>query len=240
MTTANIPADTESRTAVLGAIRSALGRGPRPAPGEVPAPVARHLADHPRNLVPARSALPRTEQIALFVTMAAKSAATLTSLPARDAVPAEVARYLHDHGLPPVLRLAPTPTIESLPWSEQPDLVVSAGLARGDDGVGVTDAVAGIAETGTLMLISGPTRPAALAFLPDTHIVVLDRGAVVGSVEDAWDRLRAILPTRPDGGTAWPRTVNLITGPSRTGDIEQQIQMGAHGPRRLHIILVET
>ena len=58
--------------------------------------------------------------------------------------------------------------------------------------------------------------------------------ADLGPYEDAWDRLRAA-----EGEGRLPRTVNFITGPSRTGDIEQTIQMGAHGPRRLHVILVE-
>jgi L-lactate dehydrogenase complex protein LldG len=54
---------------------------------------------------------------------------------------------------------------------------------------------------------------------------------VVAAYEDGWDRLR-------EGG-GMPRAINFITGPSRTGDIEQRIELGAHGPRRLHIILVD-
>ena len=98
----------------------------------------------------------------------------------------------------------------------------------------VTGAFAAVAETGTLMLVSGPEHPTTLNFLPDTHIVVLERNAVVGTYEEAWDRLRAAT-----GGAPLPRTVNFVTGPSRTGDIEMQIELGAHGPRRLHILLVE-
>ena len=98
----------------------------------------------------------------------------------------------------------------------------------------VTPAFAGIAETGTLMLTSGKDRPATLNFLPETHIVVLKASQVVGAYEDAWDLLR-----QAEGEGVMPRSVNLITGPSRTGDIEQKIQLGAHGPRRLHIVVVE-
>jgi len=82
-----------------------------------------------------------------------------------------------------------------------------------------------------LMLISGPQTPTTLNFLPDTHIVVVRSEQVVATYEDGWDRLRIC-----DG---LPRTVNFITGPSRTGDIEQRIELGAHGPRRLHIVLVD-
>jgi L-lactate dehydrogenase complex protein LldG len=110
-------------------------------------------------------------------------------------------------------------------------LSITKGASQGDDEVSVTAAYAGIAETGTLLLHSGPASPTTLNFLPDNHIVVLRASQIVGAYEDAWDRLRA--------AGALPRTVNMITGPSRTGDIEQTIMLGAHGPRRLHIVLVE-
>jgi L-lactate dehydrogenase complex protein LldG len=85
------------------------------------------------------------------------------------------------------------------------------------------------------MLVSGEATPTTLNFLPDTHIVILRARQVVASYEDGWDLLRQ----RPgEGPKALPRTVNFITGPSRTGDIEQRIELGAHGPRRLHVILV--
>ena len=89
-----------------------------------------------------------------------------------------------------------------------------------------------MAETGTLMLPSGSETPSTLNFLPDTHVVVLKSRDVVGPYEEAWDRLRA-------GGKTLPRTVNFVTGPSRTGDIEQTIYLGAHGPRHLHILLID-
>jgi L-lactate dehydrogenase complex protein LldG len=61
---------------------------------------------------------------------------------------------------------------------------------------------------------------------------------VAASYEEGWTRLREA-KRAPDGSVALPRTVNFITGPSRTGDIEQRIELGAHGPRRLHIVLVD-
>jgi L-lactate dehydrogenase complex protein LldG len=95
----------------------------------------------------------------------------------------------------------------------------------------VTAAFAAIAETGTLMALSGPDSPTTLNFLPDNHVVILRASQVMGAYEDGWDKLRRT--------GALPRVVNFITGPSRTGDIEQKILLGAHGPRRLHIILIE-
>ena len=149
-------------------------------------------------------------------------------------MPAAVARYLKSNNLPAELRLAPAADLTAMPWDSEPLLTVRSGRAEPDDQVSVTGAFAGIAETGTLMLLSGTAGPTTLNFLPDNHIVVLKASDVVGPYEAAWNRLRA-----RDGKSAMPRTVNFITGPSRTADIEQTIQLGAHGPRRLHILVIE-
>jgi L-lactate dehydrogenase complex protein LldG len=117
-------------------------------------------------------------------------------------------------------------------------LEIRRGRAEDSDQVGVTSCFAGIAETGTLMLISGPESPTRNNFLPDTHIVVMRGKQVAASYEEGWTRLREARRAA-DGSVALPRTVNFITGPSRTGDIEQRIELGAHGPRRLHIVLVD-
>ena len=91
---------------------------------------------------------------------------------------------------------------------------------------------AGIAETGNLVLLSQEQRWTSHNFLPDDHIIVLDSNLIVRHQEDIWARLRVL----PDG---LPRVVNLITGPSKTADVEQTVQYGAHGPRRLHVVVVE-
>ncbi len=113
-------------------------------------------------------------------------------------------------------------------------LEVEIGKAEASDQASLTGAFAGVAETGTLLLVSGPQAPTTLNFLPETHIAVLRASRMVGPYEDAWERVRARY-----GRGGLPRTVNFITGPSRTADIEQTIQLGAHGPRRLHIVLIE-
>ncbi|MDX1401836.1 MAG: LUD domain-containing protein, partial [Kiloniellales bacterium] len=116
----------------------------------------------------------------------------------------------------------------------EPLFDVSEGPARADDGASLSPAFAGVAETGTLMLHSGEKIPTTLNFLPDDHIVLLKASRIVAGYEDGWDLLRA---QSKDG--LLPRTVNFITGPSRTADIEQKIELGAHGPRRLHILLLD-
>ncbi|GAB4192792.1 MAG: lactate utilization protein [Thalassobaculales bacterium] len=219
-----------ARKAILAGIRKALGRGP--LDGAAAQALEARIAGRVANLIPARSLQPQGELVALFQRMAEAVGVTVARVGDADAVPAAVADYLAAQNLPAAVRIAPDPAIAGLPWDSRPTLAVSSGPARPDDLVSVTPAFAGIAETGTLMLLSGPDSPTTLNLLPDTHIVVLRRSQIVGPYEDAWNRLRA---TRSD----MPRTVNLITGPSRTGDIELKILLGVHGPRRLHLILIE-
>jgi L-lactate dehydrogenase complex protein LldG len=224
-----------ARDDILAGIRRGLGRGPVRA--ETAAALAERVAAHRRNLVPARAArLDRTGRGDLFVAMAEEVQTTVARVASPDDVPGEVARYLAAENLPAELVMAPDPSLAAIPWDQRPLLQIRRGQAEAGDAVSLTPCLAAVAETGTLLLTSGPATPTTLNFLPDTHIVVLHAGQVVASYEDGWDLLRA----RADGGPeSWPRTVNLITGPSRTGDIEQRIQLGAHGPRRLHVVLVE-
>jgi L-lactate dehydrogenase complex protein LldG len=218
-----------ARDDILGGIRRALKRGKLPE--EAAAGLAGRVAAHRRNLIPARAAaLDHPARIDLFVAMAEEVQATVARIASDDAVPAEVARYLAAENLPAELVMAPDPALDGFPWDNRPLLTIRRGRAEPGDAVSLTPCLAAIAETGTLMLVSGRDTPTTLNFLPDTHIVVVRAGQVVASYEDGWDLVRA--------REAWPRTVNLITGPSRTGDIEQRIQLGAHGPRRLHIVLV--
>ena len=223
----------DSRRTVLGSIRRALGadrNGPRDESA-----AARRLAARPLGPVPARGLLPRAERLDLFQAMAEEASATVARLASPDEIPAAIARYLASENLPAEIRLAPDPELQALPWADRPLLTVTTGVSDGSDAVSVTKALAGVAETGTLALTSGPDTPTTLNLLPDTHVVVLPAAAVAGSYEEVWALLRARY-----GAGVMPRTLNFITGPSRSADIEQKLQMGAHGPRRLHILLVDT
>jgi L-lactate dehydrogenase complex protein LldG len=223
-----------NRERLLGGLRRALGRGGDAAADAAAArAVGERLDAHRRGPIPARSQLTPTAQIDLFESMAREQAATVVRVADPGAIPAAVADYLKAANLPPQVRLAPDADLTALPWDGQPLLEVVPGRAAAEDRVSLTGAFAGIAETGTLMLLSGPAHPTTLNFLPEVHIVALRAADVVGPYEDAWARVRA-----KHGTTGMPRTVNFVTGPSRTADIEQTIQLGAHGPRRLHIILV--
>jgi L-lactate dehydrogenase complex protein LldG len=224
-----------ARDDILGGIRRALWRGSLPP--DKTAELTERIAAHRRNLVPARAAaLDPAARADLFVAMAEEVQTSVARVASDADIPAEVARYLAAENLPAELVVAPDPSVDAIPWAERPLLQIRRGRAEPQDAVSLTPCLAGIAETGTLMLASGPGTPSTLNFLPDTHIVVLHAGQIVASYEDGWDLLRV---RTQDGAPALPRTVNLITGPSRTGDIEQRIQLGAHGPRRLHIVLVD-
>lgn len=215
---------------ILRAIRRGLRRGPLPA--DLQDALRRRMETHPRQLIPARSRLPHEGQVALFIANVEKEFGTVARVTGADQIPGAVADYLAAQNLPGEFVMAPHPELQAIEWSARPLLRIHEGRAQATDLVSVQHGFAGIAETGTLMLPSAPSRPTTLNLLADTEIVVLRADRIVGAYEDAWDLLRA------ETG-AMPRNVMLVTGPSRSADIEQTLELGAHGPRRLHVVLVE-
>ncbi|WP_028796129.1 LutC/YkgG family protein [Thalassobaculum salexigens] len=225
-----------ARDDILGSIRKSLGR--EALSGEPAAQLRQRLAQPQRNLIPDRTAGRDTAGLtALFADKAREFACTVDEVDSLDAVPEAVRAYLSRENLPARLVQAPALS-DGLDWSKTPTLEVKTGTSDGSEDTSVTPVFAAVAETGTLMLTSDATTPTGLNFLPENHIAVLRRSQVVGPLEDAWSRFRTARAKAEGDGFTMPRTVNLITGPSRTGDIEQKIQMGAHGPRRLHVIIV--
>ncbi|SIQ09105.1 MULTISPECIES: LutC/YkgG family protein [Acidiphilium] len=218
----------DQRAAILAAIRRGLGRGALPADQSMM--LQARIAAHPRQIIPARVALDHAGLIDLFVANATREFATIDHIQDRTALPEAIATYLRAQNLPMELTIAPHPTLEHIDWSANTLLTTRFGRAAASDMVSVQAGFAGIAETGTLMLPSGAGTPTTLNLLPDTEIVVLDTNDIVGPYEDAFDRLRQ--------AGAMPRNVMLVTGPSRSADIERTLELGAHGPRRLHIVLV--
>ena len=155
---------------------------------------------------------------------------TVASVATRAEAPAAVAAYLVANGLP--AEAVATPDVGGLLWSAA-GLQVEARAAVDADKTGISGCFCAIAETGTLMLLSGPETPATVSLLPETHIALVDVSRIVATMEDAFALLRA------ECGSL-PRAVNFISGPSRTGDIEQTIVLGAHGPCRVHLVLVRA
>jgi L-lactate dehydrogenase complex protein LldG len=219
-----------ARSHILNGIRRSLHRGE--LGGAARQAVEARLAQPPRGPAVARGQLPPAERVALFCQWAEATNATVARVAAAE-VASEVAAYLVRNNLPAQAAMAPSPQLDGYDWASQPMLVLRRGAGLGSDQVSITGAFAGIAETGTLVMASGPDHPVSLNLLPDTHVVVLREGDIVGGYEEVWAKLRDRY-----GKNRMPRTVNTITGPSRTADIEQTIELGAHGPRRLHIVVV--
>ena len=219
-----------AREDILSNIRRSLGVNGREAP-RVSA-VQERLRTAPRGVMPARGQVSGAERLALFRAEAERVAASVAEVAQAQDIVSEAARYLRENNLPATLRMGADARLADLDWSETA-IEVTHGASAGDDLNGLSHAFGAIAETGTLAMTSGPGNPTTLNFLTDNHIVVLREADLVGDAESLWDRLRAAY-----GKAVAPRTLNLITGPSRSGDIEQQIVLGAHGPRRLHIIIL--
>ncbi len=220
-----------ARDAILNRIRGSLGT---PASDDARRrAVAERLREATPGLIPARGQLPPPERAALFCVMAERLFASVARLEAADDVPAAVAAYLRANNLPAALRMGDDPRLSAMPWSNQDALELKRGASDGHDLAGISHALAGVAETGTVVLVSGRDNPTTVNFLPEHHIVVVDAATIEGDLESVLARIREQF-----GKGKMPRTVNLISGPSRSGDIEQKLVLGAHGPRALHLLLV--
>jgi L-lactate dehydrogenase complex protein LldG len=168
------------------------------------------------------------EPVPRFRERALGLASTVDEVDALEAVPAAVARYLGAHSLP---RAAVCwAGLAALDWRAA-GIEVEAREARDTDLVGITGAFCAIAETGTLMTLSGRDSPATVSLLPETHVAVVGKSRIVRGMEEAWSLMRG------EAGMP-PRAVTFISGPSRTADIEQTVTLGAHGPYRVHVVIV--
>jgi len=210
-----------AREEILQRIRAGLGKGDAGA---------RRAAAEGLLAAPRRGPQPAIagDLAARFVARAESLASTVERIAAPGEAPAAAARYLAANGLP--LAAVATGDMACLDWAGA-GLEISVRVAVDADQVGISGCFCAIAETGTLLLLSGPDTPASVSLLPETHIAVVPVARIVATMEDAFALLRAERPG------ILPRAVNFISGPSRTGDIEQTIVLGAHGPCRVHLIL---
>jgi L-lactate dehydrogenase complex protein LldG len=219
-----------ARDAILGRVRKALRKtGPdESARAAAEAYIAAH-AQGPRPASP-------FDLVARFMQRATDMASTVERIASEAEIPAAVARYLDALELPPELAAQKShagvcwPEFADLDWSGA-GLAIEARPTAGHDRLGVTGSLCAIAETGTLVITTDASTPTASALLPDTHVAVVRADRVVAGMEEAFALVRAA-----NGGM--PRAINMISGPSRTGDIEQTIVLGAHGPYRVHLLLL--
>lgn len=200
--------------------------------GDRAAVVEARIADHPRGIIPEQTLTP-TALLRRFSQKVRASAGTLETCKSGD-LKKVVTRYLRDHNLPARVRIGKDRRLNKLKAAGGSLLEVEQGASHGDDLACVSHAMGGVAESGTLFLASGPNNPTTLNFLPEHHIVVVNAKNVTGSYEELISSVR-----KTYGSGNMPRALNMITGPSRSGDIEQTLILGAHGPLALHVIVVK-
>jgi L-lactate dehydrogenase complex protein LldG len=219
-----------ARDTVLATVRRSLGVTGREAPRR--SAVEDRLSRHPRGIIPKRGNLPEKQRIKLFCNQVEDAHGTIEQLSSPEQVPTAVAAYLRSKNLPMSVRRGSDPLLEAIPWQNEKTLEVSLGRSTGIELASVSHALGAVAETGTLVLASGPENPTTLNFLPDHHIVVVDAHDITGDYETVWDAVRERFAGK------LPRMINWITGPSRSADIEQTHLLGAHGPRSVHVLVV--
>lgn len=219
-----------SRAAVFASIRRSLAVTGDEATRRFD--VEMRLKQAPPGVVPKRGQGDVSARLATFKAEAERAQASVAEAPEWADAPAEIARFLRENNCPATLRMGDDRRLAQMPWGET-SLEILYGPSDGGDVNAVSAAFAGIAETGTLALVSGADNPTTLNFLPDNHIVLLPREAIEADYESVFAKLRGIY-----GKGGAPRTLNFVTGPSRSADIEQTLLLGAHGPRRLHIVVV--
>ncbi len=211
---------TSARAKIFGAISRALG------PHDNRAAIAR-LKDRPAGPRPMRAQGSPQDLLARFEAEVTRASAELISIGDPKGVPDAIRSFAMANQIDGPIRVAPA--LRHLDWGstghnvmfDKADLSVYLGVSRG---------FAGIAETGTVVLASSADDPMLLAFVAEVHVIVLSRADIMGSLEEALAKVTM------DGV---PRSVSMVSGPSRTGDIEMTLQYGAHGPKRLAILLTD-
>ena len=181
----------------------------------------------PQRLKPAIAQTQGRDAVEQFLAKAKASDSTVTRLKSLGDLPSSLAEELRNRNLPAAIRTGEDPVFDR-DWGT---VEQSKGPGRIEEVATLTRAHLALAETGALVFASGPENPVTLNFLGETHFAVVNASDVVGGFEDLWAEWR-------QRGLN-PRTVNLISGPSRSADIGQTLQLGAHGPVALHIFLVE-
>ncbi len=180
--------------------------------------------------MPERASRSGSARLRQFIEMVEFSLASIEEVPTEAAVPAALARWCVARGVPNEAVLPGANRLRALDWPGA-GMTVAARLVRSGDAVAIALADGGIAETGTLALRSGPESPSTSNFLPEHHVVMVQASRIHAGYEDYWAALRSETESLP-------RTVNWITGPSRSGDIELRMHLGAHGPLSVHVLLV--
>lgn len=213
-----------ARENILARIRTQSGKSGATSDTEFAA-VRAHISKHQRGPLPS---IAMHDPVAHFIDECARLKTTLAQCSDATQIPVEVARYIAAESLQPQCTV--WREFAALDWSGA-GVTFNDRPAEADDLIGVTGCFCGVGETGTLLLLSAPATPKATALLPETHICIVKKSRIVPAMEDAFALMR-------NESHEPPRATFFVSGPSRTADIEQTIVIGAHGPYRVHVILV--
>jgi L-lactate dehydrogenase complex protein LldG len=217
----------KAREAILARVRKALEKDGPDSNSKASADA--YIAAHRHG---PRPAMP-TDLRPRFITRATDMSSTVESVATLAEIPRAVERYLDALAQSGNARLTTGvcwPEFADLDWAAA-GLSIESRPASGSDRLGITGSFCAVAETGTILITSGASTPTAGALLPDTHVAIVRADRIVSGLEEAFALIRSELG-------AMPRALNFISGPSRTGDIEQTIVLGAHGPFRVHLLVV--
>ena len=212
------------KQAILGNIRSALRRK-QPLNATMEAGFRQRLEQHQRHVQPAY----QQDLLSRLVEKHTALHGTVDQVRDGSELAASLKNYIERNDLPRTVVMSESELFDDLNLPE--DYQTETRGARGEDQVCVSVAYAAVAETGTLVLKTSKNSPVTHNFLPDHHIVVLETSRVVKWQEEVWSMLR-------QDNDFPPRGICFVSGPSKTGDVEQTIEYGAHGPRCLHLVLL--
>lgn len=188
--------------------------------------VDERLQRHPRGPQPHW----QEELLLRFTKKVEQATASLEHINSQQDIVQAVLSYIKEQTLDESVVRTLTPLLNNLKWPDS--LQVEARAATAQDMLVLVEAYAAVAETGSVVMCSSEATPVSLNFLPDHYVCVVRKSSIANTMDDLWDRIR-------QDSTMLPRAINIITGPSRTADVEQIIQMGAHGPRRVHLLLLD-
>jgi L-lactate dehydrogenase complex protein LldG len=213
-----------SRENILARIRTQSGKSGETTEEELAAA---------RSVIAARARGPlpsfaKHDPLQHFIAECARLKTTVAELTDASHIPKTVAAYMAQNNLNTAL--AGWAEFAALDWAVA-GINFANRPANADDLIGLTGCFCAIGETGTLLLLGAKATPKVTALLPETHICVVKKSRIVPTMEDAFQLMR-------DEMGEPPRATFFVSGPSRTADIEQTIVIGAHGPYRVHVILV--
>ena len=206
---------SQARDAILTKLRAGNWSSPAPkqaATGGKPGPLPKLGAD----------------RLAYFEAKLKNNVISSDRVSTAQGIADSVVGFFQQHQIPLQLCAVSHPLLKDLPWPAT--LSVKQGPVANKDLSVISVAAAAIAESGSVVMLSSAETPTEANFLPDNFVCIVEASMVFAHMEDlwAWQRTQTDKP---------PAVINIISGPSRTADVEQTIQLGAHGPRRMHVII---